>query len=186
MNCFFRTCLFEPLEKLNLWTIKKSVDVRMLSMAKYKQEKSYHQKSSPGTSLVVLWLRICLPMQGTLVWYPDGGTKIPHMMGATKPTCHSYRAYELWSVCHNQREAHASQRTSRCSQKEILKKVLLHPVSKDFTIRGVTLTSAEFLCLAQIKPNFLKITDALFKELKILTMTVPQPNKNTPWLLCDH
>ena len=41
-----------------------------------------------GTSLVVQWLRICLPMQGTrlrsLVW------EDPTCHGATKPVCHNY------------------------------------------------------------------------------------------------
>ena len=44
------------------------------------------------TSLVVQWLRICLPMQGTQVWslvWED-----PTCCGATKPVCHSY-----WSLC---------------------------------------------------------------------------------------
>ena len=41
-----------------------------------------------GTSLVVQWLRILLPMQGTqvrpLVW------EDPTCRGATKPVCHNY------------------------------------------------------------------------------------------------
>ena len=41
-----------------------------------------------GASLVVQWLRICLPMQGTrvraLVW------EDPTCCGATKPVCHNY------------------------------------------------------------------------------------------------
>ena len=47
-----------------------------------------HLKLCPRTSLVVQWLRICLPMQGTqvqsLVW------EDPSCRGATKPVGHSY------------------------------------------------------------------------------------------------
>ena len=45
-----------------------------------------------GTSLVVQWLRICLPMQGTQVASLVAGTKIPPAYGATKPVCHKYRS----------------------------------------------------------------------------------------------
>ena len=34
----------------------------------------------PGTSLVVQWLRLCLPMQGRR-FNPGWGTKIPHAAG---------------------------------------------------------------------------------------------------------
>ena len=50
-------------------------------------------------SLVVQWLRIRLPMQGTwvqaLVW------KDPTCRGATKPVCHNYRACALELASHN-------------------------------------------------------------------------------------
>ena len=52
-----------------------------------------------GTSLVVQWWRICLPMQGTrvraLVW------EDPTCCGATKPVRHSYWACALEPVSHN-------------------------------------------------------------------------------------
>ena len=52
-----------------------------------------------GTSLVVQWLRIHLPMQGTqvraLVW------EDPTCHGATKHMCHNYWAYALESESHN-------------------------------------------------------------------------------------
>ena len=46
-----------------------------------------------GISLVVQWLRICLSMQGTLVWslLKENST----CLGATKPMCHNYRAHTL-------------------------------------------------------------------------------------------
>ena len=55
------------------------------------------------TSLVVQWLGICLPMQGTqvpfLVW------EDPTCRGTTKPTCHNYRSPRAWSLCSATREA---------------------------------------------------------------------------------
>ena len=47
-----------------------------------RQEKKRHIKRQQGTSLVVQWLRICLPMQGTCY-------------RATKPTCCSWRTEKL-------------------------------------------------------------------------------------------
>ena len=47
-----------------------------------------YQQDFPGASLVVQWLRICLPMQGTraraLVW------EDPTCRGATGPVSHNY------------------------------------------------------------------------------------------------
>ena len=56
-------------------------------------------KEVKGASLVVQWLRISLPMQGTwvraLVW------EDPTCRGATKPVRHNYRACTLEPVSHN-------------------------------------------------------------------------------------
>ena len=41
-----------------------------------------------GTSLVVQWLRICLPMQGT--WVRSLVQEDPPCHGATKPVHHNY------------------------------------------------------------------------------------------------
>ena len=49
-------------------------------------------KNIVGTSLVVQWLRIRLPMQGTQVWSPVQEDPTCHK--ATKPMHHSY-----WSLC---------------------------------------------------------------------------------------
>ena len=58
-----------------------------------------------GTSLVVQWLRIHLPIQGTrvqaLVW------EDPTWRGATKPVHHNYWACALEPVCHNYWSPHA-------------------------------------------------------------------------------
>ena len=44
--------------------------------------------SISGTSLVVKWLRIRLPMQGT--WVQSLVWEDPTCHGATKPMCHNY------------------------------------------------------------------------------------------------
>ena len=55
-----------------------------------------------GTSLVVQWLRICLPLQRTWIWSlarelrsHTPCLKIPCHARATRPTCCNYRAYVL-------------------------------------------------------------------------------------------
>ena len=53
------------------------------------------QKLAWGTSLVVQWLRIYLPMQRTLSLIPGQGTKIPTCHRATKPM-----RYKEELVCH--------------------------------------------------------------------------------------
>ena len=61
-----------------------------------------------GNSLVVQWLRICLPMQGTQVWSLDG--EYPTCCGAAKPMHHNYWSpHTLESVLHNRR-SHCSER----------------------------------------------------------------------------
>ena len=52
-----------------------------------------------GTSLVVQWLRICLPMQGTRV--RSLVQEDPTCHGATKPVHHNYWACTLEPVSHN-------------------------------------------------------------------------------------
>ena len=56
-----------------------------------------------GASLVVQWLRICLPMQGTrvraLVW------EDPTCPGATRPVSHNLLSLRVWSLCSATREA---------------------------------------------------------------------------------
>ena len=54
---------------------------------------------SQGTSLVVQWLRICLPMQGTWVWALV--REDPTCCGATRPVSHNYWACALEPVSHN-------------------------------------------------------------------------------------
>ena len=42
--------------------------------------------SGRGTSLVVQWLRLCLPMQGSAGLIPGQGTKVPHCLLAKNKT----------------------------------------------------------------------------------------------------
>ena len=48
----------------------------------------HKQRRQVGTSLVVLWLRICLPMQGT--WVQSLVREDSIRCGATKPVRHNY------------------------------------------------------------------------------------------------
>ena len=51
------------------------------------QQKEGDNKNQRGTSVVVQWLRICLPMQGT--WVPALVQEDPTCRRATKPMCHN-------------------------------------------------------------------------------------------------
>ena len=66
----------------------------------YTEKKRLQQEISDWASLVVQWLRICLPMQGTqvraLVW------EDPTCRGATGPQLLSLH---IWSLCSATREA---------------------------------------------------------------------------------
>ena len=52
-----------------------------------------------GTSLLVQWLRIHLPMQGT--WVRSLVQRDPTCRRATKPVHHNYWAYTLEPASHN-------------------------------------------------------------------------------------
>ena len=64
----------------------------MLDIKKLKKKKKrLHTKLTSkevesGTSLVVQWLRICLPMKGKNAGQE---TEIPYFMEQTKPKCHN-------------------------------------------------------------------------------------------------
>ena len=59
------------------------------------------KKGKEWTSLVVQWLSICLPMQGTGVW--SLVRKDPTCHGAAKPVHHSCWARVPWAPIHKQR-----------------------------------------------------------------------------------
>ena len=59
----------------------------------------YHLKPQKWTSLVVQWLRICLPMHRTWGWALV--REDPTCRGATKPMRHNYWACALEPMSHN-------------------------------------------------------------------------------------
>ena len=72
------------MNKVLLYSIGNYIHYPVINHNRKEYEKEYIY----GTSLVVQWLRICLPMQGTwvrsLVW------EDPTCHGATKPMHHNY------------------------------------------------------------------------------------------------
>jgi len=52
---------------------------------KYKQNPTTTKKENQGISLVVQWLRICLPMKETWVRSLVRETEIPHATGQLNP-----------------------------------------------------------------------------------------------------
>ena len=71
-----------------------------------------------GTSLVVQWLKICLPMQGTQFQSPDW--EVYTCCRATKPVCHTTEPMLLAHVLQQekppQREARAPHLERACMQ----------------------------------------------------------------------
>ena len=63
--------------------------------------------------MVVQWLRICLPMQGTRVW--SLVREDPTCPGATKPVSHNYRACTLEPVLHN-KSSHRNEKPMRSNE----------------------------------------------------------------------
>ena len=61
---------------------------KQMEMLELKSTIIEMKNSLEGTSLVVQWLRICLPMQGTRVRALV--QEDPTCRGATKPVCHDY------------------------------------------------------------------------------------------------
>ena len=81
-----------------------------------------------GTSLVVQWLRIRLPMQGTRVRALV--REDPTCRGATKPVSHNYWACALEPASHNYwaREPQLLSLCSRALEPQLLKPARLEPV----------------------------------------------------------
>ena len=50
------------------------------------QRPEAYKNTDQGTSLVVQWLRNCLPNTRNISWIPGWKTKIPHAPGSTKPS----------------------------------------------------------------------------------------------------
>ena len=88
---------YGTVRKLKLIDMHGQLEPKLQVRLQIRQQraKGFHQvqivvdkKRKEGASLVALWLRICLPMQGTrvraLVW------EDPTCRGATKPVRHNY------------------------------------------------------------------------------------------------
>ena len=75
--------------------------------------KNRDEKSILGTSLVVRWLRIRLPMQGT--WFQSLGRDDPTCHGATKPGHHNYWARQPQLLKPACSRAHVPQLLSPCA-----------------------------------------------------------------------
>ena len=80
---------------------------------------------SSGTSSVVPWFRIQLPMQGTVGSVPDQGTKIPHAAGQLSPhaTTREPMCHSCWSLCalepvrRNKRISHTTMKTQHTQKR---------------------------------------------------------------------
>ena len=70
----------------------------------------FFKKSQDWTSLVVQWLKICLPMQRTRVW--SLVQEDPRCCKAAKPMCHNYCACAPASTLWNKR-SHCNEETIR-------------------------------------------------------------------------
>ena len=82
----FQKCTFPK----KMWVVE---DNRMTSSKCWgknwqPRKKSFKNKGEIGTSLVVQWLRIHLPEQGTRVW--SLGQEDPTCQGASRPVCCNY------------------------------------------------------------------------------------------------
>ena len=71
----------------NQW-INKEITREIRKYLETNEKENITYKSLWRTSLVVQWLRICLPMQGTRVQSPV--REDPTCHGATKPMHHNY------------------------------------------------------------------------------------------------
>ena len=72
---------------------------KMIQPKEFKRSLNKKTERKSWTSLVVQWLRIHLPMQGTRVWALV--QEDPTCRRATKPVCHNYWACALEPTCHN-------------------------------------------------------------------------------------
>ena len=73
------------------------------------------ERKNQGASLVVQWLRVLMPMQGTrvrsLVW------EDPECCRAPEPVRHNYRAHAPWRTC-SATTGHRSEKPSHLNQRK--------------------------------------------------------------------
>ena len=90
------TCFYLPSSQLLFYNIYFFFPVKKIV---HVHCRKFDLKKELGTSLVVQWLRICLPLEGTWVWalvWEDSTCR-----RATKPVCHNYWAQALEPASHN-------------------------------------------------------------------------------------
>ena len=69
------------------------------SLLRLKQRSQHSQRNSDvSTSLVVQWIRICLPLQGP--WVQSPVWEDSSSLGAAKPLCHNYWAHATTTEVH--------------------------------------------------------------------------------------
>ena len=92
LHCWWECKLIQSLWR-TVWRFLKKLKIELpydpaIPLLSIYPEKTIIQKESCGASLVVQWLRVCLPMQGTrvraLVW------EDPICRRATGPLSHNY------------------------------------------------------------------------------------------------
>ena len=112
MLCFY--CSIDPefVEFLFLGQILGSLG--RLPVRGWTSPKVERYKTGSGVSLVVQWLKIRLPMQGTQLWALV--REDPTCHGATKPMRHNYWACALDPVSHNYWSPHATTTEARVAR----------------------------------------------------------------------
>ena len=112
-GCWIHRCLF--CENPSSSTLKVCSHFRLYRMLRWESHKR--------TSLVVQWLRLCLPVQGT--WFAPRSREIPHAMeqpSRLKPECPEARIPQeelpQWGTCALQPErSHCSWRLEKTQQR---------------------------------------------------------------------
>ena len=90
---------------------------KLLDPAHTQEEKmsQSHKYQKAGPSLVIQWMRICLPVQGT--WVRSLVQEDSTCYGAIKPVCHNYWAGTLEPALYNKR-SHFSENSVQFSKEE--------------------------------------------------------------------
>ena len=115
--------LWFPQDQAHRWMLKKYLRPDIWKVGLIMKEKvlpdRLKKKKKPfwGTSPVIQWIRIHLPVEGTRVQSLDQEDST--CLGATKPMCHNYWAHwspwHLEPVLHN-KTSHHSEKAKHCSK----------------------------------------------------------------------
>ena len=130
------TMIVKPFRLLGIWRLlntiiptdwKRNTCVGQTILLHFKTPL-WNKKSKQGTSLVVQWLRIHLPMQGTqvqsLVWEDPWFGRIPHVTGQLSPWMTTTESFTptalLWNEKPVKQEAHVLQIEKACTLQQRL------------------------------------------------------------------